>query len=328
MKICPKCGTPNADTYRFCKKCGNKFDAGLPQKNAEIQEDITTHITEDASLPSKPPGLNQSEKAESRSARPQKNRDIKRPTGLMSTDDPAENDPTVRTNGTALENPKTGTSRTARKSNQLWLAAGCGIAIAAIGIGIFFANQLKDNKTAMENPDSPVYSEKTAVTVQTPDITSSERIRSSEEQHSIQGIHSEISLQQDVSEQQSSISELEDDWQSTGAITPKDIESTSSGSEKASSSVILPTSSWEDLFESEVMNLNSYELCLARNEIYARHGYIFNSGELRRYFMAQDWYEPSIPSDRFTSNMLNDYERRNIALIQKVEDLKGEYTPN
>ena len=28
MRYCEKCGTPNADDAKFCRKCGNRFKAG------------------------------------------------------------------------------------------------------------------------------------------------------------------------------------------------------------------------------------------------------------------------------------------------------------
>ena len=28
MRYCEKCGTPNADDVKFCRKCGNRFKAG------------------------------------------------------------------------------------------------------------------------------------------------------------------------------------------------------------------------------------------------------------------------------------------------------------
>ena len=28
MRYCEKCGTPNADDAKFCRKCGNSFKAG------------------------------------------------------------------------------------------------------------------------------------------------------------------------------------------------------------------------------------------------------------------------------------------------------------
>ena len=58
-------------------------------------------------------------------------------------------------------------------------------------------------------------------------------------------------------------------------------------------------------------------LQVMRNEIYARHGYIFKAGgEMDRYFSKQDWYRPQY--DDVTSKF-TEIERINIALIQALE---------
>ena len=58
----------------------------------------------------------------------------------------------------------------------------------------------------------------------------------------------------------------------------------------------------------------------ARNEIYARHGYIFRDSALRSYFEGKSWYEGTVPSDAFSATVFNEYELANIKLIQSLED--------
>ena len=68
-------------------------------------------------------------------------------------------------------------------------------------------------------------------------------------------------------------------------------------------------------------------LCYARNEIYARHGYIFNSSELRDLFNSMRWYNGMIPADRFDSNVFSPAEKHNIEFLKsKMEDYGG-YQP-
>jgi hypothetical protein len=62
--------------------------------------------------------------------------------------------------------------------------------------------------------------------------------------------------------------------------------------------------------------LSRAQLRMMRNEIYARHGMIFRSEALRRYFTAQPWYQPR--HDDVTA-MLTPVERANVALIQERE---------
>lgn len=73
------------------------------------------------------------------------------------------------------------------------------------------------------------------------------------------------------------------------------------------------------LEESEVAYLSLQQLNYARNEIYARRGYIFQSQELRDYFEKKYWYSGSIPSSQFSASVFNVYETANIELLKRYE---------
>ena len=80
---------------------------------------------------------------------------------------------------------------------------------------------------------------------------------------------------------------------------------------------ILPDSATRVYEYGELDVLDNRVLYLARNEIYARHGYIFQEGsDLASYFAAQSWY---IPNEAFSENDLSDIERQNIDMIRSVE---------
>lgn len=57
-----------------------------------------------------------------------------------------------------------------------------------------------------------------------------------------------------------------------------------------------------------------------RNEIYARHGRVFESPELRRIFEAVSWYKPR---SNFSASELNELERTNVEFIVKYEKKMG-----
>ena len=88
-----------------------------------------------------------------------------------------------------------------------------------------------------------------------------------------------------------------------------------------------PTSSdyifWDSniryLSDAEVSGLSLQMLCYARNEIYARRGYIFNSQELRDYFGSKLWYHGTIPSASFSSAVFNNCEMSNVELLKRHE---------
>ena len=88
-----------------------------------------------------------------------------------------------------------------------------------------------------------------------------------------------------------------------------------------SSDFIFPQSSIEYLSQSQVSSLSDYQLGIARNEIYARHGYIFKLDRFKSYFESQSWYVPRY-SDA-SSISLNEIETYNVALIKAEEDSRG-----
>jgi hypothetical protein len=62
------------------------------------------------------------------------------------------------------------------------------------------------------------------------------------------------------------------------------------------------------------------DLRLLRNTIYARHGRPFKSPVLQAYFAEKAWYTPN---DAFTEAMLTEVDKRNIKLVQSMEDRLG-----
>ena len=82
---------------------------------------------------------------------------------------------------------------------------------------------------------------------------------------------------------------------------------------------ILPESDKRYITEEELSELSAEELRLARNEIYARHGRIFQNEFLNNHFRACDWYRPTKTADEFSESVFNKYERANRNLILAVE---------
>lgn len=82
---------------------------------------------------------------------------------------------------------------------------------------------------------------------------------------------------------------------------------------------ILPESGSRKLKKADVENLSLEDLRLARNEIYARHGYIFESEDLNEYFLSQAWYTPMVYGSEFDEAVLNKYEKYNARYIKKYE---------
>ena len=70
------------------------------------------------------------------------------------------------------------------------------------------------------------------------------------------------------------------------------------------------------LTDQEVSRLSQEDLRIAKNEIYARHGRIFTSEDLKAYFESKSWYEGTVPPDQFNESVFNPVEKANIQLIQ------------
>lgn len=82
---------------------------------------------------------------------------------------------------------------------------------------------------------------------------------------------------------------------------------------------ILPNSDIEVLSVADLENLTREECRIARNEIYARHGRLFDDTELQAHFDSCSWYEGYIAGEDFNENMLSEVEIKNRDLIVNYE---------
>ncbi|MFD1705974.1 YARHG domain-containing protein [Siminovitchia sediminis] len=78
---------------------------------------------------------------------------------------------------------------------------------------------------------------------------------------------------------------------------------------------LIPYSDYAYLQFEDIKGMSKEELRLARNEIYARHGYIFKSKDLQNYFDRQAWYtrNPNYKGD------LTAVEEHNVNFIKSFE---------
>jgi hypothetical protein len=81
----------------------------------------------------------------------------------------------------------------------------------------------------------------------------------------------------------------------------------------------LPDSDSRYYSYDELSGLTQQQLLLARNEIYARHGWIFEDEQLKEYFTSCSWYNGTVSSENFDLSVLNEYESANKDLIVKYE---------
>lgn len=79
-----------------------------------------------------------------------------------------------------------------------------------------------------------------------------------------------------------------------------------------------PEASKQLLTANELRYTSKEVLVIMRNEIFARHGYIFKRADLHNHFAKKSWYNPQ-HSD--VSHLLTQVEKDNIRLIKAFEDL-------
>lgn len=73
----------------------------------------------------------------------------------------------------------------------------------------------------------------------------------------------------------------------------------------------------------EILDFDIETLNLAKNEIYARHGYIFDTDSIAKHFQKCKWYTPSVKSSEFKDSVFNQYEIQNIKLLEDYEKASG-----
>jgi hypothetical protein len=91
---------------------------------------------------------------------------------------------------------------------------------------------------------------------------------------------------------------------------------------------ILVESSTKKITEEEIFQLDSSKLDYARNEIYARKGYVFQNEKYRGYFLKKAWYKPSA---EVSADNLSDIEKYNVNFLKFYEEYwsnNGAYTQN
>ena len=99
--------------------------------------------------------------------------------------------------------------------------------------------------------------------------------------------------------------------------------------QKVTEYYILPFSNSRYLTDADLDPLSEWELKLARNEIYARHGRRFKDSQLQEYFDQQSWYNGIYDPDDFDKyhgSDISSLEKKNAEYILKYEKDHGYFT--
>lgn len=86
------------------------------------------------------------------------------------------------------------------------------------------------------------------------------------------------------------------------------------------SEYLLPESGSRYLTAADLGSLSHEQLCFARNEIFARHGRMFNTPQIAAYFNGKSWYKGTVSPQMFNEKVLNQYESYNVGFIRDYEN--------
>jgi L,D-peptidoglycan transpeptidase YkuD (ErfK/YbiS/YcfS/YnhG family) len=79
---------------------------------------------------------------------------------------------------------------------------------------------------------------------------------------------------------------------------------------------LYPEASTRRLTHDDLLSLSKWQLKIMKNEIFARHGYIFKSAVMKNYFQAKPWYRQQFHN---VYHLLTSIERKNIKLIKQYD---------
>ena len=86
-------------------------------------------------------------------------------------------------------------------------------------------------------------------------------------------------------------------------------------------SYVIADSATRALTNADLQGMTAYQLRLARNEIYARHGRTFKDAALQNYFNSCSWYKPDSNYNNANDDAnLSAIEKQNINTIRNYEN--------
>ena len=185
----------------------------------------------------------------------------------------------------------------------VWIITFMILAIAAMKLNILKFDDVSEGKENKKVSERDINEYKKQIKDMENDVTSEE---SSEDL--------DYYDDSDLSEDDYDSDLSEDDYDSD---LDEDSDNYSDSSEE--NGYVLPDSAKRKLKKSDLKGLSKEELRIARNEIYARHGRMFDDKKLQKYFDSQSWYEGTVPASEFSEDVLSSVEKKNVAFIRQFE---------
>lgn len=89
----------------------------------------------------------------------------------------------------------------------------------------------------------------------------------------------------------------------------------------------IPVSSIKSIEQSDLVNMTDNQLWIARNEIYARHGRVFENEYLQNYFNSCSWYTPIEDKTEVAETELSEIEKHNLEQLVAATEAWNEKYP-
>lgn len=308
---CPHCGQEVTDESLFCGHCGAKVireeKRYCPQCHQEVENqarfcnrcgyDLSNHVNE-------------------------KSQEIKTPQETVGEKQNSEEEVLSRVAKKANHKEKS------KKNNKIALIITAIITIAVIAGAVWFFF-IKGDDSQEYNPDDNVLKtqekkdtkklklETTELEIYVGEvdyIDANIDCTYKSEDSSIAKVNS-FGMVTGVSEGETTIKvKGEDGTSKTCTVTVK-----ASQQEVIEGDYVIADSQTRELTEQDLQGKSAWELRIARNEIYARHGRKFTDATLQQYFEGKSWYHGTIESDAFDEGILSAVEKKNAELISAYE---------
>ncbi len=190
-----------------------------------------------------------------------------------------------------------------------------GMIAAALLIFIVYNMVIKDRniKSSMDNMNTKIEETKKDSELQ----RLKDEVKNAEE---AERRAKELEQQRQVDEKEREIRELKEKLERKPATTPAPAPAPAPSPTATDSSYILPYSNSVYLSWDELDLLTRSDIEYARNEIYARRGYVFKEQRFKNYFNNKTWY---VPNSGFHEGMFNSVEKANIEAIVSYEKTMG-----
>ena len=90
---------------------------------------------------------------------------------------------------------------------------------------------------------------------------------------------------------------------------------------------VFSDSSLRRLSEADLVNLTEWQVAIAKNEIFARHGRRFNNAALQNYFDTCSWYQGTVAPQAFSYAVFNPTELANVELLDAWQNRQAPGSP-